>query len=185
MANKEGKKFEEDFKNSVPDDVWKYRLRDSTASWGSDDTPKDGAEGIADNGDEKKGKTRFQIENICDFELYYYGLFLVETKSHKDKSLPHKEFLYQSGKKKGEIKHLYELVAAQAFGIVSVVIINMRDVEETYALHADDVLDHILHSGIKSIPIAYMRECGYRLKAEKKRTRWRYDIKDLIANIRN
>jgi len=168
MANKEGKKFEEDFKKSVPPDMWCYRFPDSTAAWGGDDG----------------GKTRFQAENICDFEIFFYGLFLIETKSHMGKSITHQVFKYQGGKKKGQIKHLYELVAAMAFGINADVVINMRQIGETYSLPADVVLNHILNSGIKSIPIAFMRENGYRLKQELKRTRYRYDVKDLIENIR-
>lgn len=162
----EGKKFEQDFKSSVPDDVWYYRFRDGTATFYG--------------GIENNNGTRFQQSNICDCQLYYYGLFLLELKSHKGKSLSHGQFMTT----KGEIKHLHELVLAQAFGINAGVIINMRDVEETYYLHADVVLDHILNSGRKSIPLDFMRENGYRLIAEKKITRYRYDIKDLIAYIR-
>ena len=29
----EGKKFEQDFRNSMPEDVFYYRLRDGTAAW--------------------------------------------------------------------------------------------------------------------------------------------------------
>jgi recombination protein U len=164
MSNDPGKRFEEDIRDSVPADMWYYRFRDGTANFQG----------------QKNENTRFQQTNICDCQLYYYGLFLLELKSHNGKSLPHSQFKDA----KGKIKHLYELVAAQVFGIVAGVIINMREVEETYWLPANVVLNHILNSGIKSIPIAFMRENGYRLKAEKKKVRYRYDIKDLIANIR-
>jgi penicillin-binding protein-related factor A (putative recombinase) len=161
----EGKKFEGDFRDSVPDDTWYYRLRDGTASWGNDDS----------------SKTRFQAENICDFELFSVGtLCLLELKSHMGKSLPHNQFMNT----KGKIKHLPELAKALNFGIVDGAVINMREVGETYFLYADKVLDHIYNSGRKSIPVEYMRTYGYRLKAEQKRVRWRYDVKDLIEHIR-
>ena len=63
----EGKRFERDFKASVPADAWCYRLRDSPISYygGSE------AEGI-----------RFAQDNICDFFLYRQPtLYLLELKT--------------------------------------------------------------------------------------------------------
>jgi recombination protein U len=153
----EGKKFEADIKSSVPDDVWYYRLRDGTASWGDKET------------------TRFQQSNICDCQLFYYGLFLLELKSHMGKSLPFTVF---------KDEHVEALAQALNFGIVAGVVINMREISETYFLYADTIHDFIQSGERKSIPVDFMRERGYRLKAVQKRVRWRYDIKDLIDNIR-
>lgn len=63
----EGKRFERDFKASVPLDTWCYRLRDSPISYygGSE------AEGI-----------RFAQDNICDFFLFRApSLYLLELKT--------------------------------------------------------------------------------------------------------
>jgi recombination protein U len=161
MANP-GKEFEKDYKNSVPPEIWAYRLRDGTATFYG--------------GMEQNNGVRFQQTNICDFILFWEGaLALQELKSHKGKSLPHDQF-----------KHLEEMCeAAEHKGIFAGVVINMRDVGETYYLPADKVLHHILFSGRKSLPLDYMQEHGYRVLAEKKRVRWRYDIKDLMKEIRS
>jgi penicillin-binding protein-related factor A (putative recombinase) len=161
-----GKEFEKDYKNSIPPEIWEYRLRDGTANWRDGD----------------QSNTRFQQTNICNFILFWDGtLALQELKSHKGKSLPHKEFMNS----KGDIKHLRELEdAAEHTGIYAGVLINMREVSETWYLPVDKVLHHIYFSGVKSIPLAYMRDHGYLVRAEKKRTRWRYDIKDLMKHLK-
>ena len=66
-----GKKFEENFKKSVPENVFYYRFRDGTSSW------------------DKSSKMRFQAKNICDCMLHDGEyLYLLELKNHKGKSLP-------------------------------------------------------------------------------------------------
>ncbi len=60
----EGKRFEEDFRNSIPPDIFYLRLKDDTAGF--------------------KG-----VNNPCDFILFKTPLlFLLELKSTKDLSLP-------------------------------------------------------------------------------------------------
>ena len=78
-----GKRFEQNWKNSIPKDVFYYRFRDGSSSWGGND------------------KVRFQQTNICDC-LMFDGdyLYLLELKSTKGKSLPF------SNIKKHQIKDL-------------------------------------------------------------------------------
>lgn len=169
----EGKKFEQDIKNSVPEDVWYYRFKDGTANY----------EGT------KNENTRFQATNICDLELYKKPqLYLFEAKSYTGKSISHEAFLLNQNKKKPKtleerLKKVYEMVDAQQHGIVSGYIINLRDIDKTYYLDADKVLNHILTADRRSIPLSYMLEHGISLCQEKKRTRWRYDIKNLFYQI--
>lgn len=154
----EGKRFQEDFKNSVTDDVYHYRLRDGTASW-------DGGE-----------NTRFQSPNACDSLLWLDSmLYMIELKSHKGKSIPY------SAIRDNQVE---ELTKAQAHGITAGFLVNMRDVDETYFIPADAVCSHIAIGDRKSIPLEYMRMYGYKVKASKKITRWRYDIKDMLEKIR-
>lgn len=62
MAKNEGKKFEEDWKNSVPDNVFIERINDTFYSG---------------------------VVNIADFIIYAFpNLFLMELKSDKGKSIP-------------------------------------------------------------------------------------------------
>lgn len=154
----EGKKFEDDFKKSVPKDAWYYRLRDGTSTfYGGNDS------------------LRFQATNLCDCEIYYDGLYLLELKSHLGKSLPHNQF---------KIKHLEELAEATQYGVVAGAVINMREVEQTYYLPVDKVLDHINTSGRKSIPLDFMQENGYPVKCQKKKVRYRYDIQGMLDGIK-
>ena len=61
----EGKRFEEDFLNSVPEDIFKMRIKDDTLHFKN-------------------------VKNPADVLMYYNGLmYLLELKSTKEKSLPY------------------------------------------------------------------------------------------------
>ena len=152
----EGKKFEEDFKKSVPETVYFYRLRDGTASW-------DGGE-----------NTRFQASNICDCLLYDGNFYMFELKSHKGKSIPFSAF---------RDVQVTELATACEYGVKAGFVINMRDAEQTYYLTAMAVKEYTLTADRASIPLDYMKENGILLKAEKKRVRWRYDVSELLKSM--
>jgi recombination protein U len=60
----EGKKFEDDFKNSIPKDIIYARLKDDTMKFKN-------------------------VVNVCDYILYQYPyIYPLELKSHKGKSIP-------------------------------------------------------------------------------------------------
>lgn len=64
MAKDAGKSFEQDIKNSIPEDFYVERYKDDTAGF--------------------KG-----VDNPADYRLYKYPYtFLIECKTHKGKSLP-------------------------------------------------------------------------------------------------
>lgn len=152
----EGKRFEEDFRKSIPDDVYYYRLRDGTASWGGENT-------------------RFQASNACDSLLWRDNmLYMIELKSHKGKSIPHNAF---------RENQINELSNALAYGVTAGFLINMRDVDTTVWVPADMVREHINTSDRKSISLNELLN-GYKVKQEKKRTRWRYDINDMLKAVR-
>ena len=70
-----GKQFEADFKASVPNNAYYYRLRDGTSSW------------------DKGENTRFQMTNDYDNLIFYNGtLYLLELKNTKGKSIPFTNF---------------------------------------------------------------------------------------------
>lgn len=101
MPKSEGKKFEEDFRNSVPEDRLCLRLQDA-GGWSN-----------AEN-------TRFTISNICDFILFDgKTVYLVELKSVKDHRLPVKNINY---------RHLEKLVKlGEKKNVKSVFFINYRN----------------------------------------------------------
>lgn len=152
----EGKKFEEDFKKSMDKyNIWNYRLRDSSGSWSNN-----------------KG-SRFTPKNICDYIAYKNGaLYLLELKSHKGSSLPYTAISDYQLKGLSDIDYL---------GIKAYFIINMRDKEKTYAIEALKIKTYIETSGRKSIPISFMESEGIEIKGIKRRTRFEYDVGELLC----
>ena len=152
-----GKRFEQDIKNSMPENVFYYRLKDGTGAWGGGDN------------------VRFQSTNICDCIVYdSHGLYLFELKSHKGKSIPF-TCIRES--------QLKQMNGEKVYPALPYYIFNMRDVEETYCIHADDVSNYINTTDRKSIPIVWMQENGYKVQQSKKRVRYNYDIHDMLFNI--
>jgi len=150
-----GKRFENNFKASVPKDVFCYRLRDGTASWGDKDT------------------TRFQCSNMCDY-LLFDGEYLVlaELKNHKGKSLP-LSCIRQT--------QLEDMTKADNFvSVRPMFIVNFEDMGECYAVGADFVKEFVESGGRKSIPIAEFRERGIQIPCKKKKVNTEYDLEVLF-----
>jgi len=143
-----GKRFEQDFKKSVPKNVYYYRFKDGTASWGNQEN------------------TRFQATNLCDCLLYNSGqLYLLELKSYKSKSLPF------SAIRKNQIDGLLE---ASQFRINAGFVIKLNG--ETYYIDVESVDTFIKNSDRKSIPLKWLEENGIYIPREKLRVNYRYDI---------
>ena len=143
----EGKKFEQDFIKSVPENWFKYRLNDSASSW-------QGGE-----------KARFTPSNICDFIVYNERLWLLELKSHKGSSIP-----------LGCIrtKQVKGLLEAYLKGTEAGYIFNFRDKEETYYVNASLVNHFIERETRKSIPLSWIKEVGTLIPQVKKKVRYGY-----------
>lgn len=151
---KEGKKFEEDFKKSVPGNFFIYRLRDSAGAW-------QGGE-----------NTRFTPSNLCDYILFRNTLYLLELKSTLGASIPLGNF---------NLKHLKKLaLESEKNKVKGGVVINFRDKEKTYYLPAQKVQDFIRSADRKSLPIQYAQVNGTLIAQTLKRTRYRYDIKGVF-----
>jgi len=146
MANKDGKKFEDDFKKSVPDSWTCLRLKDA-GGWSN-----------AEN-------TRFTVKNVCDFILFdTHCLFLLELKSHLGVSIPAANFRQLDGL----LKYQGKQNCSQYF------VLNYRKYNETYIMELQDIQDCL--RGRKSVPVSLCRERGVKLPQTIKRTRYRYDL---------
>lgn len=176
-AMNDGKRFERDFKASVPADAWCYRLRDSPVSYygGS------GAEGI-----------RFAQDNICDFVLYRAPtLYLLELKTVGTRSAALTSLFGKLDPEKGAYsrqKHLQDMAeAATRRGLRALVVLNYRLSEHTYALPADTVLrfveQAIDNGGRKSIPESWCQENGIAVAARQLRVNWRYDVAGMMEAV--
>lgn len=176
-AMNEGKRFERDFKASVPPDVWCYRLRDSPVSYygGS------GAEGI-----------RFAQDNICDFVLYRAPtLYLLELKTVGTPSAALTSLFGKSDSEKRCYKkqrHLQDMAKAEqdAAGLRALVVLCYRRTAHTYAVPARDVLEWVERAadgGRKSIPEQFCKNYGTPVAARRLRVNWRYDVAGMMEKI--
>lgn len=99
----EGKRFEEDFRKSVPEDMFCLRIVDA-GGWSN-----------ATN-------TRFTGKNLCDYIIHTNGkLFLLELKSHKGWSIP-----------QTLLTQLDELCKVEYPGVYPLFVLNYRDHDITY-----------------------------------------------------
>lgn len=147
----EGKKFEEDFKRSVPPDFFYYRFRDNAASFSGGDS------------------TRFTSHNICDCEIMAKDkLYLLELKSHKGSSIPINCI------RKNQVEGLVD--AAQYDNVYSMFIINFRDKQRTFVISAILINEFIESTDKKSIPVSFFEQYGMEIRTEKKISRYKYDL---------
>lgn len=158
-----GKKFEANFKASVPDEIFYLRLKDSVGVW----------QGESD-------KVRFTPSNPCDCILNYAGfMFLVELKSHKGKSIPFNVF------RESQLSELYKIIPRLTE--LAVVVFNFSELEETYLVHIADIKEFIeistRNDTRKSFPIDWMREVGYFVPHKKKKVNYTYDILDTLNMV--
>lgn len=169
--NNPGKEFEKDFQNSVPEYADIYRLRDGTATHGMNNQCPN-CKSLIPN------KTRFQVRNICDYIMYCYPVqYYIELKSYTGKSISFSAFLDE---KKGDYKKVNELRSrAMKKGVQAGMIVNFRDVDETYYLPIEKFFEAwslAKRTGKKSIPIAYFETDAIFIPQNKKVSRWSYDL---------
>lgn len=155
-----GKKFEKNFKNSIPKNIFVYRFKDGSAAW--------------DNGN----KTRFQAANICDFMLYKKPyMFLLELKSTKGKSLPF------SNVKEHQRKEL--LNASKYNGIVCGLLIEFRTFNTVYFIEISQFERFLLQTSRKSLPLEFVSKNGIKIDLERKRINYKMNIEKMIEDIIN
>lgn len=172
-----GKRFEADWKASVPRDVWYYRFRDSPISYYGGSS----AEGI-----------RFAQDNLCDCQLYRRPrLYLIELKTVATPSAAlttlFGRFDPETRRYKKQ-KHLEDMEAAACHpGITALVVINYRAGGHTYALPARQALGFVNAAinlgGRKSIPESFCAEYGLPVEGRKLRVNWRYDVAGLLDRL--
>lgn len=149
----EGKRFEEDFRNSIPDNVFCYRIKDSS---------------------------NFQqtTKNMCDFIIFESPyLFLLELKSTKSNQFSTDEKII----KQHQIDSLYEAHMKHLF-VYGGFILNYRGRElktktvlpETYFIPINKMRE--VYYKEKSIHKDLAREIGIEIPYRKKITRYEYDV---------
>ena len=161
IAQNEGKKFENDFKASVPSTCWIYRLRDNASSFAGGTN------------------TRFTSSNICDYIMHDDNtrtLFLIECKSTKSTSIS------LTMLRQNQIDGLKE---ASKHMLVAGMIVNFRNENnDTFFITIDEYLDMMESIKKKSFNIKDLESIGAtRIHSEKKRTRYKYDVQGMINEL--
>lgn len=111
----------------------------------------------------------YGVTNPADFRLYKYpNLFLLELKTHKGKSIPLDKI------RPNQIQGMYK--AYQHEGIYAGFLLNYRDLEETYYVSVEDMVEFINTTERKSIPVEWCRSYGDKIEQEKKRVRYTYNL---------
>lgn len=155
-----GKRFESDFKASVPENVWYYRFRDGTANYSG---------GTNEN-------VRFQQSNIADCMIFGYGkLFICELKSHKGKSIPFNCI------RENQIEQMQK--AERFDGIIPLLIIHFADCEKSYAVGINEFCNLMDESTKKSANIAEIESIGIEIAARKLKVNYRYDLEELLKRF--
>lgn len=159
----QGKIFEEDFRASLNlnnPDLFFYRFKDGTASWGDKNNPN----------------VRFQQKNIADSMIFYKGyLFITELKSHKGKSLPF------SCIRDNQFQEMYK--ASFKKNVFPIVIIFFSEIEEAYAIKMTDII-HLRDENIsKSISLLFARQKGLKIDSRKLQTHYRFLVEDFLDNF--
>lgn len=161
----EGKLFEQDFKNSIPKDIYLLRLVDPPSSWG-DNT-----------------NLRFSVHNPYDFLLYSVpNLFPMELKSTKGKSFSFKGTSPMI--KKHQIEGLTE--ANKYDGVKAGFIFNFREpTQRTYFLHINNFNKFVEQTTKSSINEKDIQEYGAVLiEGNQKKVRWTWNIQELISKLK-
>lgn len=163
MATNPGKKFENDFKNSIDTDkIFLHRFKDGTT------------------GTVNGQMIRFKNKNLCDFLLFKDGqLVLVELKSFLGKSM---SFSNIKSTVDEQQTFLYNLrLEAKKKNVKAYMILNFRDLSETYAIDIHNFDEFYKMTSMKSISIDEARQLGKQLFQQKKRTSYRYEINSLFS----
>ena len=153
-----GKRFEQNFKNSIPKNIFYYRLRDGSSSWGGND------------------KVRFQQENICD-SIMFDGdyLYTLELKSTKGKSLPYNNI------KKHQIDDL--LWCSTFPNIVSGFMIEFSDLNECFFVEINDFKTFYDNNSRKSLPYSFCSEKGVKIDVERLKVNRKFNVEKFINEI--
>lgn len=157
-----GKRFEENFKKSIPKEIFYYRFHDSAGTWGGNDN------------------LRFTPSNIADCLLFDgKSLFLLELKSCKGKSLPFNNII---GNKTKE-KQINDLIEANEYtNIICGLVVEFSDVDEVYFIEISQFKTLSETTNRKSVPIGYCRENGLKIGVEKKKVNIRLDINKFLKD---
>lgn len=150
----EGKRFEQNFKKSVPKDVYYLRLQDS-----------------ANGFDQTSDTLRFAAKSPYDCILFKDDtMYALELKSTKGKSISF------SGSSPMIKQHqIDELTRASKFGIKAGFVFDFRE-QKTFYVPILAFSDFVLTTDKKSINIKEVEAIGVEIPKKKLKVNYRYDL---------
>ena len=153
-----GKRFENNFRDSVPSYCWFYRLRDSAASFYG--------------GNEQ---LRFANKNIAD-NIVFNGktLFINELKAHTGKSIPI-TCIRENQIKMMQEANLYKNIKCTLF-------VFFYSVGRCFSLDIENLVSFLEKTDRKSIPIAYFEEKAIEIPVIPKKVNYSYELYDFFSN---
>ena len=168
LAINVGKRFEENWKKSVPDNVLYYRLKDSAQSFG------------------RCNNLRFSSKNPCDCFLfsspYLYALEL--------KSVATSYISFERTKEEKGVIHYHQIKGLRDFvgykNVIAGFLFNFRkkDTEITYYQHISDfdkMIDSIDKKSFNEKDLVKFNP--YVVNNRKLKVNYRYDVADLLNRI--
>lgn len=161
-----GKKFEQNFANSVPKDVYFMRIKDSA------------------NNFTRSSRSSFATSNPFDCFILYKGFFLpIELKSTKGTSFSIQSDKLEDGK---DIKYhqIKSLERAQSFeNVIAGFVLDFRE-SNTYWICIKDFLSFLSNTTKKSInEDDVISHNAITIKKTLMRVNYKYDISEMLNNI--
>lgn len=98
---------------------------------------------------------------------------MVELKTHKGKSIPIAKI------RPNQIQGMEK--ATHYEGVYGGFLINFRELEETYYITVQDVIQFTQTEERKSIPVEWCRDHGVKIEQKKKRVRYSYDLESWLS----
>ena len=172
-----GKIFEDDYKKSVEcdDSLINIRLRDEAQSF--------------------MKSAKFSHKNICDFILFdtEFGVMsFLELKSTKEKYMGFEDITLDDDDIQERMIHKHQILGLSKYArkrnVISGFILNFRNekdgTQRTFYIGIEDFLKMIARIGKKSFNMNDLIDYnGIEIDGERKRTRYRWNIKSLLTSI--
>lgn len=168
-----GKRFEEDFKNSVPSDCFIHRLKDSAQSYSN------------------SSDTLFSWDNPFDYFLFdcrARTLYCLELKSTKSTSISYQQCKEDNSKRMIKWHQIQSLIDASKYdNIVSGLVLNFRNEsnndQRTYFFEINDFIKTKKSNDKHSInEIDILMNGGKKIHGNIKRTRYHWDIESFLRD---
>lgn len=177
MAQSVGKRFEDCFKKSIPDDCLLIRLPDPPQAFS------------------QSSLSKFSVKNPCDFILFDTKnrmLVPMELKTTKNKSMSFEDINIKEQQSK--MIHAHQIIGltkfAQYDNVVAGFLFNFRDeknaCERCYFQKIEDFNEMVKGIGKKSFnELDLITNNAIKVNGEKKRVHYRWFIENLLDDISN